>query len=304
MMARFYDEIIWSNKITLKKTLIEIKPVVFDISDVAHQFHSYNDFKENKQPHDFKKLKPPYKNIWLESKLSSAYEQYIKKYDGENTIDNLGALITETDIESGFEESLHNTMTKEAVNKIIEQNPYKIVSIIFVIKDKFDEIYEPGTISFLITKKGRPIKYPKNDHEMSMFFNEGKKYEVTDDMTSHISSFCGHLFHSLQMLNCKNVKEKNHSPDPSLAKKQRKTKGSAQTEYKTLVVEVPEKTSSGNGNGDVPSKRQHFVRGHFRHLDSDYFTEEKKGTSVWIPPHVRGSDEEGIVKKDYSVETR
>lgn len=46
--------------------------------------------------------------------------------------------------------------------------------------------------------------------------------------------------------------------------------------------------------------RKHWVRGHWRRLRSDFYTEEKRGTKTWVPPHTRG---EGVtVPKSYRLE--
>lgn len=44
--------------------------------------------------------------------------------------------------------------------------------------------------------------------------------------------------------------------------------------------------------------RTHWVRGHYRHLKSDYYT-NKQGQKIWIPPHLRGRGK--IVPKSYSL---
>jgi hypothetical protein len=45
--------------------------------------------------------------------------------------------------------------------------------------------------------------------------------------------------------------------------------------------------------------RAHWVRGHYRHLKSDYYT-NKQGQKIWIPPHLRGKGV--LVPKAYDVE--
>lgn len=46
--------------------------------------------------------------------------------------------------------------------------------------------------------------------------------------------------------------------------------------------------------------RKHWVRGHWRHLKSDFYT-NKQGETIWVPPHTRG---EGVLaRKKYRLES-
>lgn len=68
----------------------------------------------------------------------------------------------------------------------------------------------------------------------------------------------------------------------------------------SLIVRVKGNTkrylSQYTGMGG--KKRAHEVRGHYRHLHSDWY-KNKQGDVIWVPPHIRG---EGVpIKKDYQI---
>ncbi|HEY4496787.1 MAG TPA: hypothetical protein VI432_01380 [Candidatus Paceibacterota bacterium] len=50
------------------------------------------------------------------------------------------------------------------------------------------------------------------------------------------------------------------------------------------------------GHGDM---RMHWVRGHFRHLQSKRFT-HKHGQRIWVPPHIRGASGP-LIRSEYAV---
>lgn len=323
-MARFYDEILW-NDITIDETgLFEhniSESVVFDVSDVAHNYYS-NHHPDKKDPKDFNVIRPPYDDVWLEAKLSSAYRESMtpdlvgQDFPGffNERVDQLSyyaALMSTVNVENEFDTlkewfdefpSLETSM----LDKFMDGGAKWLINSLFVL-DFADRngVESPGIAWTFIDKRGQAVPVALQGESSKKFAtmtipNPAANTKFLSFAQAHMAP----IYFSLSMLNCKNVTAEKNEPNESLAEKQKETKGRAQTTYRTLVVDVPNTIKSASGSGDGSSKKQHMVRGHFRTLESDYYTEEKQGESVWVPPHVRGSDDEGVVKKDYSVKTQ
>jgi hypothetical protein len=115
------------------------------------------------------------------------------------------------------------------------------------------------------------------------------------------------LLHAAALLNCKNVFMQDV---PLTGSQQRAAKrGEPAVKYKELVVRpLAPKTradSDGSSSGDAAIPL-HQCRGHFRHYEegasTGLFGRGVFGT-FWVPAHVRGKEENGVVNKDYVLET-
>lgn len=106
----------------------------------------------------------------------------------------------------------------------------------------------------------------------------------------------------LNILSCKNIKTELEAPDEKIQKK-RAAKGKLPlVSFYTLKIQNighnAESTSSG-----LWSNRVHFCRGHMREYTSDAPLFGRIVGRFWIPPHVRGDKNKGIIIKDYEVNT-
>jgi hypothetical protein len=104
-------------------------------------------------------------------------------------------------------------------------------------------------------------------------------------------------------MNCKNVVVAPNEPDRHLNRERRKHGLKPFLRYHTINIEPMKRVLRTEGNIEsVGLKRAlHIVRGHF-----STYTEEKPlfgkvAGTFWIPSHVRGSTEEGIVVSNYQV---
>lgn len=100
------------------------------------------------------------------------------------------------------------------------------------------------------------------------------------------------------LLHCRNIVEEVHEPS-TLGQKVRKREGKPRLmSYRTLKIEVPRAPRKGERagtlGGDGPKVRLHLCSGHFRELRSERFT-NKRGQLVWVPAHLKGSEELGAV---------
>lgn len=98
-------------------------------------------------------------------------------------------------------------------------------------------------------------------------------------------------------LNCENVNTETISPPDKLQKKRAKNGKKPLYEYKVLQVGVPkykqEQGVPGPGVDSRSSPRVHLRRGHIRRTPN--------GKAVWVQPHVVGDKRQGVVHKDYQV---
>lgn len=108
------------------------------------------------------------------------------------------------------------------------------------------------------------------------------------------------MWYAFSLLHCKNIVTVDHPPDARILKHCKKQGLPPRVTYKTLRVEVPKTTKvykdgdHASFSDDSPKVRQHICSGHFRELRSDRF-KNKQGEWIWIPQHVRGSEELGQV---------
>lgn len=112
---------------------------------------------------------------------------------------------------------------------------------------------------------------------------------------------------TLALLNTSNIELVDQPPNPRLSAISEREFGRPLTTYKVLKVNTGHKEYYGRdkdtGLRDFDPRRMHVVRGHH----AEYGTNGRKllfgkyQRKIWIPAHVRGNEELGIVVKDYEV---
>jgi hypothetical protein len=112
--------------------------------------------------------------------------------------------------------------------------------------------------------------------------------------------------HALQWFGCRNIVTTPVVLDKKIQKARRKKKKPEFSAY-TLTID-PSKTPNAKKYDQMDpnwSNRFHLARGHVR-----TYGEDGKGLlfgkykcKVWIPPHTRGSQDEGVISKDYEIVT-
>lgn len=115
------------------------------------------------------------------------------------------------------------------------------------------------------------------------------------------------LLETLARLNTSNIELVDVPPNPRLSAISEREFGYPLTTYKVLKVNTGHKEYYGRdkdtGLRDFDPRRMHVVRGHH----AEYGTNGRKllfgkyQRKIWIPAHVRGNEELGIVVKDYEV---
>lgn len=112
---------------------------------------------------------------------------------------------------------------------------------------------------------------------------------------------------TIKTLTYSNIELVDQPPNPRLSAISEREFGRPLTTYKVLKVNTGHKEYQGRdrdtGLQDFDPRRMHVVRGHH----AEYGTNGRKllfgkyERKIWIPAHVRGNEELGIVVKDYEV---
>jgi hypothetical protein len=110
---------------------------------------------------------------------------------------------------------------------------------------------------------------------------------------------------TLQFLSCKNVSLSPRDNDPKQVRRAVKRHGGKPEDYRyhVLVVRPPGASHDSPGQ-EIGIMPRHICRGHF----AEYGAEFNKGLlfgrysgRFYIPPHLKGQLEHGIVEKDYAI---
>lgn len=112
--------------------------------------------------------------------------------------------------------------------------------------------------------------------------------DITDELSAGVQACAA--------LNCQNVKTTSVEPSVSLNKKRMKADRLPLVTYHILDVESYEEhdePQKGSGLASGRTIRQHFRRGHIRHLADD--------RAVWVRNCVVGSSRSGVAIKDYRI---
>jgi hypothetical protein len=108
---------------------------------------------------------------------------------------------------------------------------------------------------------------------------------------------------AISLLHCKNVRVRNVTPPPKLAKKAQKKHGRPLVTYRVLEIDAMRRILDSEGEAQTKGLRHalHICRGHFKTFTEDAPLFGKHAGTYWWPAQVRGSSAEGIVEKDYRI---
>lgn len=110
---------------------------------------------------------------------------------------------------------------------------------------------------------------------------------------------------SLFFLSCKNVDIAARDPEPKQARLARKRYGDTPHDYRYHVLVVrPAGSRSDAPAQEIGNMPRHVCRGHFAEYGPKYgkgLLFGKYEGRFYVPPHVKGKRENGVVEKDYEV---
>lgn len=110
---------------------------------------------------------------------------------------------------------------------------------------------------------------------------------------------------ALSFMHCKNVKATEEIPSPKLSKQHKRKYGAPLLRYHVLQIDHMKSVLDQEGHASETGLKRalHICRGHF----SVYKDEDgkrlfgKHAGRFWMPMHIRGTPELGVVVKDYKV---
>ncbi len=125
-----------------------------------------------------------------------------------------------------------------------------------------------------------------------------------DDYTSQFidNSTC-YLALALLFLNCKNIETETNEPPEKLNKKRKKKGKQPLFSYKTLAIKPTSKKQKAQAAQGLWNNRIHLARGHFKTYTGNNPLFGKITGRFWWQPHVRGQNRDGVVMKDYELQT-
>lgn len=101
------------------------------------------------------------------------------------------------------------------------------------------------------------------------------------------------IFKAIEVINCSNITIKDSKISKFINQKRKKKGKLPLFSYKTLYLDIEEKTVTKYDKGSHASPRVHLRRGHIRKLPS--------GKKVWVQACVVGDKSKGMIHKDYAV---
>lgn len=116
-------------------------------------------------------------------------------------------------------------------------------------------------------------------------------------------SYLHMVFMALTFANCHNVVVRDTVPRLSRqVRREMARRGEPVVTYKTLVIPgVSTRYENASGASGVrhPARKLHLCRGHFAHHENLFGRLGPR--TVWVPAHVKGTVDTGVVVKDYSI---
>jgi hypothetical protein len=295
--------------------------VVFDVSNVYRHLAELSEEQRDavgiaEQP----KLVPPFKTTWFEWDTRTAQGSDIAEFYRHHRITRMAILMHVSDLLDHF------PSIEEAHASLMETFPKSDYGELGTPARWLVHMWEfhhgPGTVTWpdptlvpmirtlMLDGNGASLRKPGTDVMIHATQAIGG-YTVADLVKEDpdLAHLNRHVYltpaMSLAFLHCKNVTVED-ATDARTRQQRRfdERRGVAPVTFKTLVIDPSmgrKATPAQRRDAHDPVTRLHICRGHF-----STYTEEKPlfgkyAGTFWIPAHVRGSAEVGMVGKDYRV---
>lgn len=166
--------------------------------------------------------------------------------------------------------------------------------------ERGQQIIVLGALTLLVDDRGEAVTY-ECDYQRDAL---AESIAHDDEKLRHaLLTLCTPALLAISFLHCKNVvAEREQPPSPKLAKRQRERGKPPRVIFKTLNIApmkaVLEKTMAETSTG--LRRALHICRGHFADYGEHGLFGKYQGR-FWIPQHLRGGPDRGIVHKTYNV---
>jgi hypothetical protein len=137
---------------------------------------------------------------------------------------------------------------------------------------------------------------------MGVYDRDGKLIEMDRDRTAHLANFMDAVYRFTSFLSCKNITYEQKHPPAKLQKSRAKKGKPPLSSYYVLKLK-PTTTKRDYEAKNLWTNRVHLCRGHVREYTEERPLFGKYAGRFWIPPHARGDRKQGVIHKDYQLET-
>lgn len=177
---------------------------------------------------------------------------------------------------------------------------------LFIYSSGSNNPYNPAMVANLFVNADGSLHLLTPDAAPSTQGLLGKYSRVPFDEQRAFRNFFGTLLNpfwlTISFLHCKNVATCDSAVSDREERRWKNKTGAALIRFKTLVIDhLKSQLSASVAGGDDLKKALHICRGHFSHYSEGRPLFGKYPGTFWIPQHVRGSAEHGIVEKWYDV---
>lgn len=274
---------------------------------------------------------PPSEIVWIEYQFNNTVGPYLHKFIRLQTneiIMRVGCLLlTQT-----IDESLHDSFQETYGSLSISEASHSIMVLFFLgNKNGCVPLYFNGRL--LLDDRGIPMKAIREERKLFRLddpypgVHKIFQFQIDPDYRSELESKLGENdagqvinqfgfmvedmliipIMTLSLLNVKNIVLREHKYDEKIQRKRQKSGKLPLVKVHTLEIEAPGIRKIGEKpetSGESSKKALHLVRGHLAdYRDGKGLFGKYKGV-FWMPPHMRGSVDNGIVKKRYSIKNR
>lgn len=272
---------------------------VFDIQNVADYYHSFPREVKSWRDTDFPKVAPPFKSFFMEFRARQGWKQ------GTVMGHAIGILSYAYDLEKGDTPPIDSSDFPGA--------RWVVESTLFIEDEHrwgrtrawtrlFSAAQPNGN---LVRGQGtdrsvRGTSLPAYLDNESLNDTPGFKEQMTGDV--RLAYYPSLL--ALSFLHCKNVIVETEEPQAKLSKSFQKKHGRPLIKFHVLNIEPMKTVIKNEGQAEKLGLKRalHIVRGHFADYTEKGLFGRNRGI-YWFDQHARGTAEQGVVLKDYNLNT-
>lgn len=272
--------------------------VPFDITNVAQFFYEHDQIEW--ESGDFHCVAPPFERFWMEFRIPPKMltDGGMKNCTGGGHCHAAAYWVREDAIPNTVRASLLRTMCEETRKK----NPDArwVYAVDFLAEDL------NGVVRMMPKDVVGGVAIAADGSLLGKWFASPQGPPDGKVISSIQAGQLLPMLLALSFINCKNVARVENRP-PRAERRRAEREGRPCATYYTLSIDPMRKVLTTEGRaGEVGlSRAMHICRGHF----ATYVPERaprgwklEGPTQVWRSQHTKGKPENGVVKKDYSVE--
>lgn len=275
---------------------------------------NYESQARSKQGFHFSKqvftARPPYDAMWAEFDIPalSINEQAVRM-GAYLEWSKLGEYSCSKESLVSYRKTLSTTeienlpAVRDSADDVKLQDTYAVTASVIV--DGIDIWFcYPGFVHIVCTKLGEPLTVPFASIYPTEFGAVGtlQFHLLADELREAIGKRCNLIWFALALLNCKNVETEKHAHDAKLQQARARRNKQPLRDFYRLNVRLPKSAqsrTSGQATGEL--RPFHTVMGHLADYREGAGLFGKHKGVFWIPAHVRGSKDAGIVNKNYAL---